>query len=323
MCECSCGLFMKPVKPLYLRTPHMSEEEVDLGCLFAAKKGAKKRKMISLNDEDELKDKTSAKYHNTELEQDEDKLNMIPRLKVEKNSKVDVSSSSTSSDKLDYSYLDRELASTTQTTTTAATAILQTDTEFDRDHRARRQEALDRSKSLAGKGELETTYRGLKGYQQFLMQGDTARANASSDKNRVAGPVRAAANLRVTCRFDYKPDLCKDYNETGFCGFGDSCIFLHDRTEHKSSYQLEKEWDADQKRKLLEAENADHMVKDSSAAVLAKPTDCSICGKAFTRPVKTKCNHYFCEMCVLRKQKCPVCKTALLGSFKPASKELM
>lgn len=22
------------------------------------------------------------------------------------------------------------------------------------------------------------------------------------------------------CRWDYQPDICKDYKETGFCGFG-------------------------------------------------------------------------------------------------------
>ncbi len=34
------------------------------------------------------------------------------------------------------------------------------------------------------------------------------------------GPIRAPANLRATVRWDYQPDLCKDYKETGFCGFG-------------------------------------------------------------------------------------------------------
>lgn len=34
------------------------------------------------------------------------------------------------------------------------------------------------------------------------------------------GPIRAPANLRATVRWDYQPDICKDYKETGFCGFG-------------------------------------------------------------------------------------------------------
>lgn len=206
----------------------------------------------------------------------------------------------------------------------AATAVNEQDTEFDRDHLARRKETLERSRDLAARGQLDDKYRGLKGYQQFLMQNDTAKANAASDKNRIAGPVRAAANLRVTCRFDYKPDLCKDYNETGFCGFGDSCIFLHDRTEHKSSYQLDKEWEAAQKRKELDVENAEALIKtvtpDSKPP--PPPSICAVCHKCFVRPVKTKCNHFFCEACVLKLKKCPTCAALLMGSFKPASKDL-
>ena len=55
------------------------------------------------------------------------------------------------------------------------------------------------------------------------------------------GPIRAPAHLRATVRWDYAPDICKDYKETGFCGFGDSCKFLHDRSDYKHGWQLERE----------------------------------------------------------------------------------
>lgn len=29
------------------------------------------------------------------------------------------------------------------------------------------------------------------------------------------GPLRASTNVRMTVRFDYQPDICKDYKETG------------------------------------------------------------------------------------------------------------
>jgi len=38
------------------------------------------------------------------------------------------------------------------------------------------------------------------------------------------GPIRAPAHLRATVRWDYQPDICKDYKETGFCGFGGSLM---------------------------------------------------------------------------------------------------
>ena len=37
-----------------------------------------------------------------------------------------------------------------------------------------------------------------------------------------AGPLRATTFVRTTCRFDYQPDICKDYKETGFCRFDDT-----------------------------------------------------------------------------------------------------
>lgn len=54
------------------------------------------------------------------------------------------------------------------------------------------------------------------------------------------GPLRASQHLRTTVRFDYQPDICKDYKETGYCGYGDSCKFVHDRGDYKSGWELEK-----------------------------------------------------------------------------------
>lgn len=36
----------------------------------------------------------------------------------------------------------------------------------------------------------------------------------------LAGPVKGSVNVRVSGRFDFQPDICKDYYETGFCGYG-------------------------------------------------------------------------------------------------------
>jgi hypothetical protein len=42
------------------------------------------------------------------------------------------------------------------------------------------------------------------------------------------GPQRGSNNVRTTIRFDYQPDICKDYKETGYCGYGgtqESCLY--------------------------------------------------------------------------------------------------
>ena len=54
------------------------------------------------------------------------------------------------------------------------------------------------------------------------------------------GPLRANVNVRSTVRFDYQPDVCKDYKETGYCGYGDACKFVHDRSDYKSGWELER-----------------------------------------------------------------------------------
>ncbi|KAH7325828.1 hypothetical protein B0I35DRAFT_421263 [Stachybotrys elegans] len=57
------------------------------------------------------------------------------------------------------------------------------------------------------------------------------------------GPVKAASNVRTTTLTDYAPDVCKDYKQTGFCGYGENCIFLHDRSDYKQGWQLDREWE--------------------------------------------------------------------------------
>ncbi|OMO79253.1 hypothetical protein CCACVL1_13804 [Corchorus capsularis] len=43
---------------------------------------------------------------------------------------------------------------------------------------------------------------------------------------KAGGSLRASAHIRVTVRFDYQPDICKDYKETGYCGYVDSCMIV-------------------------------------------------------------------------------------------------
>lgn len=41
------------------------------------------------------------------------------------------------------------------------------------------------------------------------------------------GPIKGpSASIRTITLTDFQPDVCKDYKETGFCGFGDTCKFL-------------------------------------------------------------------------------------------------
>ena len=135
------------------------------------------------------------------------------------------------------------------------------------------------------------------------------------------GPIRAPANLRATVRWDYQPDICKDYKETGFCGFGDSCKFMHDRSDYKHGWQLEREW-----KEGNYSKQDPHAYEIDSDDDDDLPFACFICRESFKNPVVTKCKHYFCEACALKhyrkSKRCYVCGVQTNGVFNPA-KELI
>ena len=138
------------------------------------------------------------------------------------------------------------------------------------------------------------------------------------------GPMKATAAIRWSVRVDYQPDVCKDYKETGFCGWGDACKFLHDRGDYKAGWQLDKEWEAKEKLRRQEAA-AKAMLGEAEEAKEADdglPFACFICRKPFTDPVVTQCKHYFCERCALdrnRKHKtCAACGKPTKGIFNVA-----
>lgn len=135
-----------------------------------------------------------------------------------------------------------------------------------------------------------------------------------------AGPIRAATNIRTTVQFDYQPDICKDYKETGFCGYGDTCIYLHDRGDTLSGWQLEQQWEEQQKKKKEQQERemnkfTNGLDQDDEKLSLTDdgiPFACHICRDYFKNPVVTNCRHYFCEQCIMEQVRsqsegCPIC----------------
>jgi len=207
-----------------------------------------------------------------------------------------------------------------------ATAVNEMETGQDRDARAifeRAQATNEALKDQSGSGQVnfdDKVYRGANNYAKFIEKKDTAGGSAAKMST---GPQRAPANIRSTVRWDYAPDICKDYKETGFCGFGDSCKFMHDRSDYKFGWQLEREMesgtygqdDEDDDKYKIESSDEDDL-----------PFKCYICKDSFTHPVVTKCRHYFCEKCALdnfkKSQRCAACGKNTHGTFNPA-KELI
>lgn len=207
-----------------------------------------------------------------------------------------------------------------------ATATLETETEFDRDGVAIANRVSKSSKDTSNAN--DGLYHGVNQYQSFIQKREDTTGVAKGAGIR-AGPVRASAHIRVTARFDYQPDLCKDYKETGYCGYGDACKFMHDRGDYKSGWQLEKEWDEAEKVKV-----ADRVAgrKPSSETQETPEEDdvpfaCFICRGPFKNPVVTKCKHFFCERCALenhaKTKKCFACNEPTGGIFNVPPKQIL
>ncbi|XP_059609346.1 E3 ubiquitin-protein ligase RNF113A [Phlebotomus argentipes] len=226
-------------------------------------------------------------------------------------------SSSEDEDAAIVSYRSNRSAMPLGPTDQGATATVEIDTEKDRDAQAIFEKSQAVNDELRGKAD-DKIYRGINNYTQFYKKKDTAMGNASSGMVR-KGPIRAPSHLRATVRWDYQPDICKDYKETGFCGFGDSCKFLHDRSDYKHGWQLEMEGTS-RKNESGDEDDGKYEIHSDEEEL---PFKCIICRESFTDPIITKCKHYFCEKCALAQYKkssrCFVCGNQTNGVFNPAT----
>lgn len=174
-----------------------------------------------------------------------------------------------------------------------------------------------RALSAAG-GEVESdgTYKGTSNYQSFIQKNPNA-------PSKIVGPVKAPTNIRTITVTDFAPDVCKDYKQTGFCGFGDSCKFLHAREDYKQGWELDRDWEISTKgKKKPQKQPGGADSEDDDAALEGIPFACIICKNPYTNPIITKCGHYFCEACALQRYRknpaCAACGAGTGGVFNGA-----
>eukprot|EP00761_Pharyngomonas_kirbyi_P014080 gb/GECH01014110.1/.p1 GENE.gb/GECH01014110.1/~~gb/GECH01014110.1/.p1 ORF type:complete len:348 (+),score=119.25 gb/GECH01014110.1/:1-1044(+) len=182
--------------------------------------------------------------------------------------------------------------------------------------------------------------RGLSDSKQRAQELSTSERQTDgpqSQKKRssyIHGPVKQNTNIRTVTYYDYQPDICKDYKETGYCGYGDNCKFAHIREDYKSGWMLDRDFEEKQKRrkeqieKGLSIENNDSesdSEDDSDSDDEDLPFACYLCREEFQDPVVTTCGHYFCSACIMKEYqsghtKCPVCLEPTNGIFNTAEK---
>lgn len=168
---------------------------------------------------------------------------------------------------------------------------------------------------------------GTGGYSGQTTYSDFLSKNPDAPK-RSMGPVKGPTNIRTITVTDFAPDVCKDYKQTGFCGFGDSCKFLHAREDYKQGWQIDKEWEknGNGQRPVPGKGSLKEKSKDEDSILKDIPFACIICKGPYKSPVVTKCGHYFCQSCALARHKtkggksCAACKADTGGTFSVARK---
>jgi len=205
------------------------------------------------------------------------------------------------------------------------------DTAEDRDQRS----ILERKLELERNGETgDGIYRGAAGYKSYTKQ-DEAKIGGNKYTG-TKGPIRAPQFVRNTCRFDYQPDVCKDYKDTGFCGYGDSCKFMHDRGDYKTGWQLEAEFQRQKERQKeremmgkLDGPDSDEERERDKFKIGKNDDDlpfaCHLSRGPFEDPMLTACGHYFNANWISRhfrekNTRCPICEKQTYGMLNAAPK---
>ncbi|ODV79668.1 uncharacterized protein CANTADRAFT_49638 [Suhomyces tanzawaensis NRRL Y-17324] len=129
------------------------------------------------------------------------------------------------------------------------------------------------------------------------------------------GAKPAPANIKTLTLTDFQPDVCKDFLQTGYCGYGDTCKFLHVRDELKQTKPVNKEWQT----------VVSGMAPKTGSDEELLPFKCVLCKKDYKGPVKTQCGHIFCKTCFLDRYKkkltCFLCSKETNGIIVPVAKK--
>ncbi|PHH88072.1 hypothetical protein CDD83_8035 [Cordyceps sp. RAO-2017] len=187
---------------------------------------------------------------------------------------------------------------------------------------------LGSTRSIPTDVQSDGTYKGLANRASFIQKNPDA-------PQRTVGPIKAPTNIRTITVTDFAPDVCKDYKQTGFCGFGDNCKFLHSREDYKQGWQLDKEWENVTKGKKgiggtvvasanRNKPNEDDDDDDDEVLLESIPFVCIICRESYKEPIVTRCGHYFCESCALKRYRrdpsCAACGSGTSGVFNSAKR---
>ncbi|KAL0224078.1 hypothetical protein P9112_003468 [Eukaryota sp. TZLM1-RC] len=160
------------------------------------------------------------------------------------------------------------------------------------------------------------------------------------DTQRILAALRKEADAPSSCKFslgrlpsgtpskidvDIQPDVCKDWLETGFCGYGDNCKFAHIRvqtdTAHSQKVQSELRLKREKLDALLKGKPTEKPIESQHKCVeensVHDDKSCVLCGKEQSL-LRSSCKCMYCTSCSrLTKtgENCVGCGAVLRGVF--------
>ncbi|RSL88202.1 hypothetical protein CEP52_015293 [Fusarium oligoseptatum] len=183
---------------------------------------------------------------------------------------------------------------------------------------------LGSSRSTTKDSQPDGTYKGLSNQTSFIQK-----------EPRCPHPIQRSDEGANQHPNDYGHGLQTRYLQRLFENRIYACIYLHDRTDIKQGWQLDREWEIVTKGKknlggtVIASANRDKKEEveedEAEIAMLEKiPFACIICKESYREPIVTRCGHYFCEPCALKRYRkdptCAACGASTNGVFNSAKK---
>ena len=104
--------------------------------------------------------------------------------------------------------------------------------DIKKDDKTKEKEKLeDKNKPKKADFFKELFYKSNKNLKTVRHEETTTRYDPEDVDPTLKDKHRMNRFIKSSIRIDYKSGICKDFRDTGFCGFGDNCIFMHDRSD--------------------------------------------------------------------------------------------
>ena len=117
------------------------------------------------------------------------------------------------------------------------------------DIKKEKEEEEDKNKSKKPDFFKELFYKSNKNLKKVRHEETTLRYDPEDVDPTLKDKHRMNRFIKSSIRVDYKPGICKDFRDTGFCGFGDNCLFLHDRSDLYQGWEIDNMFNIEEHRK--------------------------------------------------------------------------